>query len=134
MGVKMNWIKGFDRVFLVFAIPVFILVTGYILLDIEQRPYSYPFLREPNPAYETWKQEYGKKWEESQSWTAEDYLDAERIPPDPPNRYLPIKTYKKILCAVGVGLGASIVWLGVLCGTTRLIRIAGKFIVTGFKI
>ena len=133
----MNWIKGFDRIFLIISIPVFLIsVTSAFYNSSKFENYPFFPIGELNPAFDERSQEQ-KPWEKYQQIPEEEFWKKDRIVGEKYQneipRYLPAKAYKRFSFAVGVGLCVSAIWLGALCGTTRLIRITGRFIIGGFK-
>jgi hypothetical protein len=132
----MNWVKGLDRIFFVFSILVFVVSAIMIFPETDYMPWW----ADPNPAYEVWYKEHGKKYEEHYKQKY-GYINGKRFrlelagdyPVGPPDKYLPIEWYKRIIATFVKSLGISLVFLFGFSAITRLIRMTIKWIASGFK-
>jgi hypothetical protein len=131
----MNWIKGFDRIIFVSSIAVFFVAAILIYPETDYMPK----LANPNPEYEVWYKEHGKKYEKyiSEKYKPSRFLifkdEKDKYPFDPPIRYLPIELHKRITATFAGSVICSFIWLLCFATTTRLINITIKWIIRGFK-
>jgi hypothetical protein len=132
----MNWIKGLDRIYIVFSI--FIFASSTIIIFPET--VYMPWWANPNPQYETWYKEHGKKYEEfnkkrfgSINGRRFRFELADEYPVPPPSRYLRIELYKRIISSVVPSIFLSLIILFGMASLTRLVNITFKWIIKGFK-